>query len=194
MGLRQRCGVSRHVPAAHTQMLFATRGVESPYCVPRRYGKRCCTDRSEPHHLCRSVLRGLQRVDFLMIAANTIPAQELSTTRTLQPRRRARSDAAGYVATLKTKLGITKDQLEAWAKFAATLSANRRRMQPTDDENEPFGLLQNRLAALRRMRQAAAELLLILEPAQQHKALQMLPLCCLARSVWTAGCLGEPVS
>jgi hypothetical protein len=129
-----------------------------------------------------------------MIAANTIPAQELSTTRILPPRRRGRSDAAGYVASLKAKLGITKDQLQAWAKFAATLSANRRRMQRSNDEDEPFGLLHDRIAALRSMRQAAAELLLILNPAQQRKALQILPLCCLARSVRTAGFLREPIS
>jgi hypothetical protein len=122
-------------------------------------------------------------VDFLMIAANTIPVQELSTTRILPVRRRGRSGAAGYVASLKAQLGITEDQLRAWAKFAATLSANSRRMQRTDDGAEPFGLLQDRLAALCSMRQAAAELLRVLNPAQQRKAFQILPLCCLARSV-----------
>ena len=114
-----------------------------------------------------------------MIAASTIPAQELSITRIVPARRRVRSGAAGYVASLKAQLAITEDQLRAWGEFAATLSANSRRMQRTDDEDQPFGLAEDRLAALGSMRRAAGKLFPVLRAAQQCKALQLLPLCCL---------------
>jgi len=117
-----------------------------------------------------------------MIAANTICGHELSTTRILPTRRRVRSGAAGYVASLKVLLAITEDQLRAWAEFAATLSANSRRMQRTNDEDQPFGLVEDRLAALASMRRAAGELFPILRADQQCKALQLLPLCCLPQS------------
>jgi hypothetical protein len=81
-------------------------------------------------------------------------------------------------ASLKAQLGITEDQSRAWAEFAATLSANRRRMQRTDDE-DPFGLVEDRLVALGSMRRAAGELFSVLRADQECKALQLLPLCCL---------------
>jgi len=118
-----------------------------------------------------------------MIAAKAIRDHKLSTTRTLPtPRRPVRSGAAGYVASLKVQLAITDDQLRAWAEFAATLSANSRRMQRTDDEDQPFGLVEDRLAALASMRRAAGELFRVLRADQQCKALQLLPLCCLPQS------------
>ena len=116
-----------------------------------------------------------------MIAANTIPALELSTTGILPTRRRVRPVATGYGASLKAQLGITEDQSRAWAEFAATLSANRRRMQRTDDE-DPFGLVEDRFVALGSMRRAAGELFSVLRADQQCKALQLLPLCCLPQS------------
>jgi hypothetical protein len=121
-------------------------------------------------------------VEFLMISANTIPAQELSTTRILPARTRVRSGAAGHLSSLKAQLAITEDQLRAWVEFAATLSANTRRMHRTDDEDQPFGLVEDRLAALGSMRRAAGELFSVLRADQQHKALQLLPLCCLPHS------------
>jgi hypothetical protein len=125
---------------------------------------------------------GLRRLELQMIAANTIPAPELSTARVFPARRRVRFVAPGYVASLQAQLAISKGQLQAWAAFAATLSANRRRMQRVDDEDQPFGLIEDRLAALGSMRHAAAELFPVLSADQQCKALQLLPLCCLPQS------------
>ena len=117
-----------------------------------------------------------------MIAASTISAPDLSTTRIRPARRRVRSGAMCYVASLKAQLAITEDQLGAWAEFAATLSANSRRMQRTDDEDQPFGLLEDRLIAQGSMRRAAEELFPVLRAEQQRKALHLLPLCCLPPS------------
>jgi hypothetical protein len=116
-----------------------------------------------------------------MIAANTIPALEVSIRRIPAPRR-VRSSPADYVASLKAELGITEHQLRAWGEFAAALSANSRRMQGTDDEDQPFGLIERRLAALDSMRRAARELFTVLRAGQQCKAFQLLPLCCLPQS------------
>jgi LTXXQ motif family protein len=113
-----------------------------------------------------------------MIAANTIPALELPTTRILPTRRRVRSGAAGHLASLKAQLGITEDQSRTWAKFAATLSANRRTMQ-RNEMKDPFGRVEDRLVALGSMRRAAGELFSVRRVDQQCKALQLLPLCCL---------------
>ena len=107
-----------------------------------------------------------------MIEANTIP-------RIFPTRRRGRSGAADYVASLKAQLAITENQFRAWVEFAATLSANSRRMQRTDDEDQPFGLIEDRLAALGSMRRAARKLFPVLRADQQCKVLQLLPLCCL---------------
>lgn len=117
-----------------------------------------------------------------MIAASTIPALELSTTTIPLTRRRVRSGAAGYVASLKAQLAINEDQLLGWAEFAATLSANSRRMQRTDDDDQPFGLVEDRLAALASMRRVTGQLFPVLRADQQCKALQLLPLCCLPQS------------
>jgi hypothetical protein len=51
-----------------------------------------------------------------MIAANTIPALEVSIRRIPAPRR-VRSSPADYVASLKAELGITEHQLRAWGEF-----------------------------------------------------------------------------
>ena len=117
-----------------------------------------------------------------MIAANTNPGREMSAARTRPARRRVRSGADGYVAALKAQLAITEDQSQVWAEFAATLSANSRRMQRTDDEDQPFGLVEDRLTALGSMRRAAGELFPVLRAEQQCKALHLLPLCCLPPS------------
>lgn len=117
-----------------------------------------------------------------MIAANEIPAQEPPATRIVPARKRVRSGAAGYVASLEDQLDVTEDQWPVWAEFAATLSANSRRMQRTDDEDQPFGLAEDRLAALGSMRRAAGKLFPVLGADQQCKALQLLPLCCLPQS------------
>jgi hypothetical protein len=83
---------------------------------------------------------------------------------------------------MKIQLAITEDQLQAWVEFAATLSANGRRMHCTDDEDQPFGPVEDRLAALGSMRRAAGELFSVLRADQQRKALLLLPLCCLPQS------------
>lgn len=117
-----------------------------------------------------------------MITASTIPAEQPARRKILPGGRRVRSGAVPYVASLKAQLAITEGQLLAWAEFAATLSANTRRMQRIGDEDQPFGLIKDRLAALGSMRRAAGELFSVLCPDQQYKALQLLPLCCLQQS------------
>jgi len=119
-----------------------------------------------------------------MIATNAIPAPALSTASVLPSPRRVRSGAADYVSSLKAQLAITEDQLGAWVEFAATLSANRRRMQRADGEDQPFGLVEDRLSALESMRRATGELFPVLRADQQRKALHLLPLCCLPQSAW----------
>jgi len=44
---------------------------------------------------------------------------------------------------------------------------------------EPFSRVEERLAALARMRDAAAELFAVLGSDQRRRAVQLLPLCCL---------------
>jgi len=97
---------------------------------------------------------------------------------------RARSKARGHVADLEARLAITGEQTEAWAAFAETLRANARRMASVDDRaQQPFGALPDRLAALRSMTGAAAQLFAVLEAPQQRMAVELLPLCCLPRGI-----------
>lgn len=81
---------------------------------------------------------------------------------------------------LRAKLAITDGQMEAWAAYADVLSANDRRVRTLDDsDDQPFGSLQDRLAPLASMRQAAAVLLSVLDEGQQQRAMPLLPLCCM---------------
>jgi hypothetical protein len=105
-------------------------------------------------------------VEILMIAANTNPGK---------------SGAKGYVADLKTELAITEAQSQAWAAFTSTLLANSRRIQRIYGKVHPFGVIEDRLAALASMRTAAAVLFTVLGESQQRAALQLLPLCCIPR-------------
>ena len=67
-----------------------------------------------------------------MLPAYTDPGQEMrGAARVRSARRRVGPGADGYVATLKAQLAITEPQSQVWATFAATLSANSRRMQRT---------------------------------------------------------------
>ena len=93
-----------------------------------------------------------------------------------------------YLDQLKRDLGIVAGQGEAWGGFAAALRANARRMSATADADLTtasdvydlaFGELQDRLAALAAMQQAAGELLATLTPVQGGRAARVLPLCCL---------------
>jgi hypothetical protein len=85
-----------------------------------------------------------------------------------------------YIGDLRGKLAITDSQMVAWELFAETLRANRGRMQAFDAvTDEPFGPLEERLAARDAMQQAAAELFAVLDKVQQQTAIHVLPLCCL---------------
>jgi hypothetical protein len=107
----------------------------------------------------------------------------------LHPGAIIRSGAEKYVARLRVELAITDAQAEAWGAFAEALRENRRRMQTFDDAgDQPFGPVQDRLAALASMRRAAQDLLAVLERAQRRKAMQLLPLCC---TLWAAAALGS---
>ena len=88
-----------------------------------------------------------------------------------------------HVDKLKILLAITEAQMEAWTSFADTLYANRQRMECTEAEDQPFGALEDRLVAIRRMRSSAAELFVLLGPTQQDLAKRHLPLCCLPKAV-----------
>jgi hypothetical protein len=91
-----------------------------------------------------------------------------------------RRGAEQYLADLKAKLAISRDQTDAWERFAASLRANRGRMETSEDAaGQPFGRLADRRTALDTMRQAATELFALLGPAQQRAASRVLPLCCL---------------
>jgi hypothetical protein len=68
--------------------------------------------------------------------------------------------------------------MHAWTPFAEALSANGRRLDAGTTE-EPFGRLEDRLAALDGMRQSAKQLFSVLAPSQQRTATKLLPLCCL---------------
>lgn len=115
-----------------------------------------------------------------MIATSTNPAR--TSAASFHPAARRVLSGADHVASLRARLVITERQSPAWAVFAATLSANSRRLQDVGDEDQPFGLVEDRLAALSSMRHAAAALFPLLSAAQQRRALQLLPLCCLPQS------------
>ena len=84
------------------------------------------------------------------------------------------------VAGLRAELIITPDQSHAWERFAAALMSNRERIEAVmTTADEPFGSVDERLAALAQMRRSAAMLLEVLDPGQRRIAMQMLPLCCL---------------
>jgi hypothetical protein len=83
-----------------------------------------------------------------------------------------------YVDGLEDVLSITEPQMEAWMSFAEALLGNRRRMESVEAGDQPFGALEERLVALRRMRSSAAKLFPLLDPAQQNLAKRHLPLCC----------------
>jgi hypothetical protein len=119
-----------------------------------------------------------------MTHVSAIPAEDVSVATFHPAALRLRCAAESYVAELKAKLSITEGQIEAWSEFAEALSANGRRMQSVDDgdRDQPFGPLQDRLAALGSMWHAAAELFAVLGTSQQLRAVQLLPLCCLPRT------------
>jgi hypothetical protein len=110
-----------------------------------------------------------------------VSARPLATCRPVLPAAsRLGSGCESYEASLRRKLSISEDQMDAWAIFAATLWANHRRLADIGTgAQEPFGALENRLAALRSMRDAAAQLFAVLGSAQKTRAMQLLPLCCL---------------
>jgi hypothetical protein len=122
----------------------------------------------------------LCRLQLLMFRGSATPARtEVSAAKFGPAGIRIRSGAESYLATLKAKLAITEAQTEAWAAFAESLWANRRRMGTVD---QPYGILQDRLAALASMRHAAAPLFAVLDAAQQRRAKELLPLCCLPQA------------
>ena len=107
------------------------------------------------------------------------PTTEQSVVITFKAERLSRrSGSEAYVADLKSKLAITLSQSGPWSRFAEALRFNARRVNMLD-KGEPFGRLEERLAALTRMREGAAELLATLGLDQRRRAVQLLPLCCL---------------
>jgi hypothetical protein len=115
-----------------------------------------------------------------MVHPHAIPLRNPAARKFLAAARRGRPDAAGSIAGLEAELSISESQMMAWAGFAETLSANARRLDGVNGtKDHPFGRLPARLAALHSMRRAAAVLFTVLDAAQQHRAMQLLPLCCL---------------
>ena len=115
-----------------------------------------------------------------MIEATATPAGDISPAAFRTTGRRPRSSAGGTMVSLKSALSIGESQMRAWTAFSETLAANTRRLNSVDSRREhPFGQFNARLAALKSMRQAGAVLLSVLDTAQQHKAMHILPLCCL---------------
>ena len=106
-----------------------------------------------------------------MIEASVVPYRGVRPL----DRRRGRN----HVDHLKDLLSIAEPQMEAWMSFAETHFANRRRMESDEGGDQPFGALEDRLAAFRSMRAAAAQLFPLLDPAQRNMAMRHLPLCCL---------------
>ena len=115
-----------------------------------------------------------------MFQLNAMPSRDKPKVQFHATVKRPRSDAADSIAVLEAELSISGSQIEAWAGFAETLSANARRLDSVDGRRDhPFGHLRDRLAALASMRRAAAVLFSVLDAAQQRRAMQLLPLCCL---------------
>lgn len=115
-----------------------------------------------------------------MLQPSAIPLRDLAARNFHAAERRAPLDSIGSIAGLETELSISESQMRAWAGFAETLSANARRLDDVDGvRDHPFGRLPDRLAALASMRRAAAVLFSALDTAQQCRAMQLLPLCCL---------------
>lgn len=115
-----------------------------------------------------------------MFQLNAMPSRDQREAQFHAAVKRAPTDAAGSIAGLEAELSISESQMKAWAGFAETLSANARRLDSVDGTiDHPFGRLPARLAALHSMRRAAAVLFSVLDGAQQHRAMQLLPLCCL---------------
>lgn len=118
-----------------------------------------------------------------MTPARALQALEAQAGCFLPSAKRVGSGAERYVAGLQATLAITEDQMDVWTAVADSVWANRRRMESGECvEGVPFGALEDRLAALASMRQAAARLYITLDTDQQRKALQLLPLCCLPRA------------
>ena len=117
-----------------------------------------------------------------MVQPHAMPLRDPAARKFRAAAKRGQSDAAGSIAGLEAELSISESQMKAWAGFAETLSANARRLDSVDGARDhPFGRLPARLAALKSMRQAAAVLFSLLDDAQQRKAAQLLPLCCLPK-------------
>ena len=115
-----------------------------------------------------------------MVQPHAMPIRDPAARKFHAAANRGRSDAAGGIAGLEAELSISESQMKAWAGFAETLTANARRLDGVDGARDhPFGRLPARLAALHAMRRAAAVLFSVLDAAQQHRAMQLLPLCCL---------------
>jgi hypothetical protein len=118
-----------------------------------------------------------------MDASRRIPGHKVPVAAANLPTPSCRSSSKRYVANLEAKLALTERQMGAWELFAECLRANRDRMQAFDDRTEqPFGPLEDRLAALDAMQRAATELFAVLDTLQQQTATQLLPLCCLPRA------------
>jgi hypothetical protein len=88
--------------------------------------------------------------------------------------------AKSHLGSLEDQLSITNAQSAAWLRFADTVRANTDRTERV--RHRPFGVREERLAALSSMRAAATELFAVLDTKQRHTALQCLPLCCLPGS------------
>jgi hypothetical protein len=103
-----------------------------------------------------------------------------------------RRNADQYIAGLEAKLAIRDSQKAAWELFAERLRANRRRLQAHDHTtDQPFGTLEDRLAARESMQRAAAHLFAALDTVQQQTAVQLLPLCCLPCAITTRAANGS---
>jgi hypothetical protein len=115
-----------------------------------------------------------------MFQLNAMPSRDKPKAQFHAAVERAPSGTACSIVGLEAELSISESQMEARAGFAETLSANARRLDSVDGaKDHPFGRLPARLAALHSMRRAAAVLFSVLDAAQQHRAMQLLPLCCL---------------
>jgi hypothetical protein len=118
-------------------------------------------------------------MELLMIRARAVRDLERAAAPLNAIAARPRFSVQSHVESLRTRLSITAAQMHAWTPFAEALSANRRRLDAHAGADEPFGRLEDRLAALDSMRQSAEQLFSILDPSQRSRAIRLLPLCCL---------------